>query len=134
MKSFILRKSIILLVILTPLILDMGCKKQKKCGCGKDVIFDLPEGAIATIIYIPGSKSAYFYQGASSYTFCNPGKWSDFLSNYPQAAQTGQDFLITGKVYYDCTYLMNSGNYGYYIPPAYQIDVTSLAENNYSKK
>lgn len=132
MKSFILRKSIILLIILTPLVFDIGCKKQKKCGCGKDVIFEITDGS-ASIYYTESSKSAYFLAAnstGSTYYFCNPGKWIDFLKGYSQ----GQTLLITGKVYYECTYLMNSGNYGYYIPPVYQVDVTNIKEDNYNKK
>jgi hypothetical protein len=132
MKSFILRKSILFLIILAPLILDMGCKKQKRCGCGKDMIFEITDGS-ATVFYAESSKSAYFYStnsSGSTYYFCNPGKWIDSLKVYPQ----GQTLLITGKVYYECTYLMNSGSYGYYIPPVYQVDVTAIKEDNYSKK
>jgi hypothetical protein len=132
MKSFLFRKSLIFLIIIAPLILDMGCKKQKRCGCGKDVIFEITDGP-ASVSYIESSKTAYFYASnsvGSIYYFCNPGKWIDFLKTYPQ----GQTLLVTGKVYYECQYLMNSGNYGYYIPPTYQVDVTGLKEDNYSKK
>jgi hypothetical protein len=133
MRSLLLRKSLILLIILTPLVLDMGCKKQKRCGCGKDVIFEIIDGS-AQVYYIESSKTAYFYatnSAGSTYWFCNPGKWIDFLKAYPQ----GQTLLVTGKVYYECQYLMNSGNYGYgYMPPTYQVDITSLKEDNYSKK
>jgi hypothetical protein len=132
MKSIILRKSLVFLIILTPLIADLGCKKQPKCGCGKDVILTLAAGR-ANVYYSEASKSAYFYPELSSgatYYFCNPGKWIDTLKTFSQ----GQMLLISGKVYYECNYLYNSGNYGYYIPPVYQVDVTDLQPDNYSKK
>ena len=132
MKPVIIRKSIIVLIILAPLIADLGCRKQPKCGCGKDEVFEITDGS-ATVYYILDSKSAYFYSiesSGSTYYFCNPGKWIDSLKVYPQ----GKNLLISGKVYYECTYLMNSGNLGYYTPPVYQVDVTSVKEDNYSKK
>lgn len=132
MKPIILRKSIIVLIIIAPLITDLGCKKQPKCGCGKDVIFELTGGA-ANVYYSIDSRSAYFYSAMSSgstYYFCNPGKWIDTLKTFT----SGQELLVSGKVYYECNYLMNAGNYGYYIPPVYQVDVTDIKENNYGKK
>jgi hypothetical protein len=132
MKSNILQKSIIVLIIIAPLIADLGCKKQPKCGCGKDVIFELTDGA-ANVYYSESSRTAYFYSATSSgstYYFCNPGKWIDTLKTFT----SGQELLVSGKAYYECNYLMNSGNYGYYIPPVYQVEVTDIKENNYGKK
>jgi hypothetical protein len=139
MKSIILRKSIIVLIILTPLFTDLACKKQAKCGCGKDVIFEISDESMnnkAYVYYSESSKTAYFYPELSStspYYFCNPGRWIDTLKN--NKYDSGKLLLVTGKVYYDCTYLMNSGNnYGGYSPPVYQVDVTDLKEDNYAKK
>jgi hypothetical protein len=69
----------------------------------------------------------------SSYYFCNPGKWIDSLKLYTNNTQ-GAVLLVTGKCYYECNYLMNSGNMGYYTPPVYQVDVTNIKKDNYSKK
>jgi YHS domain-containing protein len=132
MKFNILRKSIIILIILTPLITDQGCKKQPKCGCGKDVIFTLTDAQVL-VQYTESSKTAVFYPTVNTgetYYFCNPGKWIDTL----KTMNTQQYVLLSGKAYYDCTYLMNSGSYGYYVPPVYQVDVTSIKEDNYGKK
>jgi hypothetical protein len=123
---------VISFIILVPLFFDLGCKKQPKCGCGKDMIFEITDGQ-ASVYYMESSKTAYFYSASSSgstYYFCNPGQWIDSLKKFPQ----GKILLLTGKAYYDCTYLMNSGNYGYYIPPTYQVEVSSLREDKYSKK
>jgi hypothetical protein len=132
MKSNKFRKLIIVLIILAPLFTDLGCKKQPKCGCGKDIVFELTDGA-ANIYYLESSRTAYFYSTmstGSTYYFCNPGQWIDSLKKYPQ----GQILLVTGKAYYECNYLMNSGNYGYYMPPVYQVEVTAIKEDRYGKK
>jgi hypothetical protein len=131
MKLKILRKILVVIIILTPMFADMGCKKQPKCGCNKDVIFDLTDGA--SYVYYTTSGTVYFYginSSGSSYYFCNPAKWITFLQKYPQ----GQMLLVTGKAFYECNYLMNSGNMGYYIPPVYQVEVTDLKEDSYGKK
>lgn len=135
MKSYRLRKILVILIILTPLFSDLGCKKQPKCGCGKDVVFEITDGQ-AQVYYSESSKSASFISimsTGSSYYFCNPGKWIDSLKVYTNNTQ-GAVLLVTGKCYYECNYLMNSGSYGYPIPPVYQVDVTNVKKDNYSKK
>jgi hypothetical protein len=132
MKSSIIRNTLIVLIILTPLLADLGCKKQPKCGCGKDAIYTLTEGQ-ANVFYNESSKSAYFTAAASTgsmYYFCNPGRWIDTLKKYP----SGQLLLVSGAVYYECNYLYNSGNSGYYMPPVYQVEVTAIKEDNYNGK
>jgi hypothetical protein len=135
MKFDILRKLTIVLIILTPLVTDMGCKKQKRCGCGKDVIQEITDGFVY-VYYDTSTKSAYFYPESldgSTYWFCNPGKWIDTLIKYTSGT-SGKEMLVSGKAYYECNYLMNAGNYGYYVPPVYQVDVTDVKKNNYGKK
>ena len=132
MKSVKLNKLIVVFIIIAPLLFDQGCKKQQKCGCGKDVIFELTDGQV-NVYYMEASRTAYFFPTTSSgstYYFCNPGEWIDYLKKFPQ----GQLFLVSGKAYYECTYLMNSGNYGYYIPPTYQVEVSNIKEDRYGKK
>ena len=41
MKRNMLRKLLVILIIAAPLASFPGCKKQAKCGCGKDVLFTL---------------------------------------------------------------------------------------------
>jgi hypothetical protein len=135
MKSIIFRKSIIVFIIVAPLLFDFGCKKQPKCGCGKDVLFTLDDGS-ANVYFSEETRSAYFTATTSygsMYYICSPGRWVDSLAlkNF----SSGQSLLVSGKVYYDCTYLMNSSNYAYgQIPPVYQVEVTSIKEDNYGKK
>jgi YHS domain-containing protein len=132
MKFNIFNKLVIILIILVPLFTYQGCKKQPKCGCGKDVIFTLDSTQVL-VQYDEKSKSAMFYPLASTgatYYFCNPGKWIDSLKKM----DTQQYVLLSGKAYYECNYLYNSSNYYYQIPPVYQVDVTLIMEDNYGKK
>ena len=131
MRSVTLRKLTVIILILLPLFAYQGCKKQPKCGCGKDVIFEL-DNAEVFVQFNEASNTALFYplvSSGSTYYFCNPGKWIDSL----KTMNTQQYLLISGKVYYECNYLYNSSNYYYQIPPVYQVDVTSIAEDNYGK-
>jgi hypothetical protein len=132
MKFVVLRKLIIILIILTPLAINFGCKKQKKCGCGKDVLFTIDAGQ-AYVYYDEATSSAYFFPyvtTGSTYYFCNPGAMMSTLKKHT----SGQLLLVSGKVYYECNYYMNAGNYGYYVPPVYQVDVTEIREDSYGKK
>jgi len=135
MRSFLSGKYLILFIILAPLVIDFGCKKQPKCGCGKDVILSI-DAEPATVYYQVEGKYASFQRDYSTsgatYNFCSPSRWIDtlVLKNLP----SGSRLLLTGKAYYDCTYLMNSGNYGGYMPPVYVVEVTKLEVDNYGKK
>jgi hypothetical protein len=132
MKFSIIRKSIVVLIILLPLIADLGCKKQTRCGCGKDVVFPYSDQD-ANVFWTADYETVFFYgklDGSTNY-FCNPGKWTDFLKSF----SSGQDLLVTGDAYYDCTYLMNNSSQGYATTaPIYQVNVTNLKKNNYAKK
>jgi hypothetical protein len=133
MKIKILRRIVVFLIILTPAVFYQGCKKQPKCGCGKDVIFDLTDAQVI-VQYNETSRLAVFYPvinvSGSTYYFCNPGAWIDSLKKL----NTNDYLLLSGKAYYECNYLMNSGNSYYQLPPVYQVDVTSIMEDNYGKK
>jgi hypothetical protein len=138
MRVPIFRKIFIVIIIIAPLFADLGCKKQPKCGCGKDVIFTIPptDGNQPYTVYIYYSETSSTLQfvpvnsSGASYFFCNPGEWLDTIKKYP----SGHKWLISGDAFYECSYLMNSGNSGYYTPPVYQVEVTDLKEDNYGKK
>lgn len=141
MKLKILKKSVIILIILAPLVTDQGCKKQPKCGCGKDAIFvfsDENMNNVANVYYSETTKIASFYSDlhpGSTFYFCNPGKWIDTLKTFPKDNNDQLlPLLIYGIVYYECNYLMNAANYSYYVSPVYQVDVTAIKEDNYGKK
>ena len=129
----ILRKLTVIVIMLAPIVAYQGCKKQAKCGCGKDVIFELTNKQVI-VQYSETSMTAVFYPvfntNGATYYFCNPGAWIDSLKKL----NTNNYLLLSGKAYYECNYLMNSGNYPYQMPPVYQVDVTSIMEDNYGKK
>lgn len=132
MNIKILRKFIVIVIILAPIVAYQGCKKQPKCGCGKDVIFELTDRQVI-VQYSETTKIAAFYpvpNTGATYYFCNPGAWIDSLKKL----NTSDYLLLSGKAYYECNYLMNSGNSYYQMPPVYQVDVTSIMEDNYGKK
>jgi hypothetical protein len=131
MKSKVAGRFLITLLFILPLIITYGgCKKQAKCGCGKDIIINLNEVKV-TVQYDSAGRSAIFYpvySTGSTYYFCNPGEWIDSL----EKMNTNDYLLLTGKAYYDCNYMMQAANYSY-LPPVYQVDVTGLREDNYGK-
>ena len=107
-----------------------GCKKQAKCGCGRDVIQTLTDLEI-TVQYNESSNSIIFYpvySNGATYYFCNPAQWIDSIKKM----NTQSYLLLTGKAYYDCNYMMQVSNYPY-IPPVYQVEVSSVREDNYGK-
>jgi hypothetical protein len=132
MKIKILRKILVFLIIMTPVVAYQGCKKQPRCGCGKDVIFELKDAQVI-IQYSQTTSTAIFYpavSNGSTYYFCNPGDWLDSLKKL----NTSEYLLVSGKAYYECNYLYNSGNSYYQMPPVYQVEVSSVKEDNYGKK
>ncbi len=120
-----------LVVVILMFLLSGGCKKQPKCGCGKDVIFTLNDAPVK-IQYNESTKTIIFStisNPLSTYYFCNPMQWMDSLKKL----NTREYILVSGDVFYECNYLYQSGNYYYQLPPVYQITVTSLREDNYGK-
>jgi YHS domain-containing protein len=132
MKSNNIKKISFFAALMIVMVVYYGCKKQPKCGCGKDMIFELTDAQVL-VQYIPSSSTIVFYPSTgsgSTYYFCNPSQWMDTL----KTMNTQEYLLLSGKVYYECNYLMSSGNSYYRMPPVYQVDVTAIKEDNYSKK
>ena len=131
---FLLRKILVVLVIMLPLFSSTDCKKQKKCGCGKDVLFTLtdepsnvyfnPEG---TIMSLQTVGDAY-----STYTFCNPGEMFPSVKDF----KNGQELMVSGNVYWDCNYVWQQSNYNYNVSlyKQYNIYVTKVYLDMYGKK
>jgi hypothetical protein len=130
MKRKVIGQVIIAGLFFLMLFLYEGCKKQVRCGCGKDVVQTLTaldvmvqyDTTASTVIFYPVGSTG------STYYFCNPGQWIDSLKKL----NTKEYLLLTGKAYYDCNYLMQSANYSY-LPPVYQTEVTGLSEDKYGK-
>lgn len=132
MKSKFKLKVVVTALFLVPLFFNTECRKQPRCGCGKDVIFTIKDEPVNlqynestnTIIFSP-ALNPY-----STYYFCNPIEWMEKVKKF----DIREHILVSGDVFYECNYLYQSGNYYYQIPPVYQITVTSLKEDNYGKK
>jgi hypothetical protein len=121
--------------MILPLISYPGCKKQPKCGCGKDVLFTLTDEPInySSIIYNAEGTTAYFQSGMSTYYFCNP---SEIYSVYSEFDPLDQ-LLISGDAFWECNYLYSASNYSYGYASyykVYNIQVTSLKAYLYGKK
>ncbi len=133
MRGITIRKILVAFIIIAPIFFSYtGCKKQPKCGCGKDILFTLDKTscyiyfADASVIYamIPGDVY-------KTYFFCNPSEMFPKLAD----AKSGDLLLVSGNVYYDCTYIYQSSNSSYINPNiVYQIQVTDLSLDLYGKK
>jgi hypothetical protein len=137
MNSYIIRKIIVISIILLPVFTFDGCKKQAKCGCGKDVLFSITDEIMdySSINYGSNGATASFsiYNGVSYdyYHFCNP---NEMYQTYLDLSKQTQ-IKLSGDVFWDCTYMMNSSNsyyYSYY--KIYNIQVTGMKSSLYGKK
>jgi len=126
-----IRKILVALIIIVPAISYTGCKKQVKCGCGKDVLVTLAN--TSAYIYWTSSSSITFQivgDAYSSYTFCNPSEMFHLLDN----AKSGDILLVSGFVYWDCNYVYQSSNSAYQNPyKVYNVQVTGLTLDLYGK-
>ena len=137
MNSYLVRKIIVAAIILLPIISFNGCKKQAKCGCGNDILFTIFDETMAysSINYSSGGASASFaiYNGISYdyYHFCNP---NEMYQTYLDLSNQGE-VKISGDVFWDCTFMMNSSNSSYYsYYKIYNIQVTGIKSSLYGKK
>ena len=137
MTSYLVRKILVIAIILLPVFSFNGCKKQAKCGCGKDILFSITDEILdySSIIYASGGATASFSisNGVASdyYHFCNP---NEMYEKYMSLAGQNQ-VKISGDVFWDCTYMMNQSNsyyYSYY--KIYNIEVTDMKSSLYGKK
>jgi hypothetical protein len=127
----IVRKSLVILIIILPVFTDLGCRKQAKCGCGKDVLFDLDREQAS--VYFTESTATFspISNPYSTYYFCNPGEMYPKLAEY----KSGDVLLVSGHVYWECNYLYQSSNYSYQsYYKVYNIQVTEVTTDLYGKK
>ena len=128
----ILANIAIALTLTIGLILAGGCKKQPKCGCDGDALDTLKQIHV-NISYDAKLKTARFtpiWDNYSIYYFCNPSEWMSELTKFDQ----GEEILISGPFFYECSYLMNRSNSQYYNPmKIYQINVTALSAYEFGK-
>ena len=116
--------------IILSLVTYEGCKKQTRCGCGKDVVQTLTDLEVYVSYSTDGSSIIFYpvYTNGATYYFCNPSKWIDSI----KAMSSQKYLLLSGNAYYECNYMMQASNYAY-LPPVYQVEVTSVREDNYGK-
>jgi hypothetical protein len=133
MNKYIITKIAAVIIILIPLFSWSGCKKQAKCGCGKDILFSIDSMLInrSSIVFGTNGSTASFTVGYDSYYFCNP---VEMYSVYNSLGNNNQ-LLISGDCFWECQYLMNSGSSSYYAYyKVYNIQVTLLTGYLYGKK
>jgi hypothetical protein len=133
MKKNILRKILVILIIIAPAVSYSGCKKQAKCGCGKDVLFTLTNqpahvyfNEAGTTIYFTTLSDPY-----STYNFCNPSEMFKTMTEY----KSGDELLVSGHAYWNCSYLSQSSNSSYQsYYKVYDVQVTNVYMDMYGKK
>ena len=131
MRGNIVRKILVVLIIAVPVFSYTGCKKQAKCGCGKDVVLTLVN-ASAYIYWTSSSNISFQIVGDpySTYTFCNPSEMFPKLVD----AKSGDILLVSGHVYWDCNYVYQASNSTYQsYMKGYQVQVTDLTLDLYGK-
>jgi hypothetical protein len=132
MKVSIIRKIIVILIITVPMLSYTGCKKQAKCGCGKDVLFTLTN-TVAHVYWQTGGSIISFQTISdpySNYYFCNPSEMYPKLQGY----KSGDELLVSGNVYWECNYLSQAGNSSYGSSyRVYNIQITDVHMDMYGK-
>jgi hypothetical protein len=133
MKRNILKKLFIIVFVVLTAVISTDCKKQTKCGCGKDVLFTLTN-ASANIYFNETGTSIYFQllgDMYSTYYFCNPSEMFPNLAD----AKSGDILQVSGLVYWDCNYVYQSSNSAYTSAyKVYNVQVTELTLDLYGKK
>jgi hypothetical protein len=127
-----LRRIVVALIIIAPIITYSDCKKQPKCGCGEDVLYSFVGTSVNVYFNSTGTTFYFMIPGDpySTYTFCNPSEMFSRLAN----AKSGDVLQVTGKVYYDCNYIYQNSNSSYQsLYKAYNIEATDLYQDLYGK-
>ena len=127
----IIRKILIALIFILPAISYSGCRKQAKCGCGKDVLFNLTNQS--AYVYWSNDQNVSFMivgDAYSTYYFCNPSEMYQNLKD----AKSGDILSVSGHVYWNCAYAMQASNSAYQsVYKVYDCQGTGLTLNLYGK-
>ena len=133
MRMNIFRKMLVILIIAAPAVSYSGCKKQAKCGCGKDVILTLTNQLSYVYFNETGTVITFvpLVDPYSQYNFCNPSEMFPKLAEY----KSGDQLLVSGLAYWNCTYLNQVSN-SYYgsSGKVYDVQVTDVYLDPYGKK
>jgi hypothetical protein len=132
MKGNILRKIIVVLIITAPLISYTGCRKQAKCGCGKDVLKTFT--ITSANIYFNSTYSLLYFNTLgdiySQYNFCNPSEIIPKLAD----VKSGDILQVSGHVYWNCNYISQVSNSSYQsLYRIYDVQVTDISVDLYGK-
>ena len=136
MKS-LLRKLLVIIVLFAPLFVNTDCKKQKRCGCRGDALYDY-ESRFEDQVHFSDESSMILmynltiYNTYDSYTFCNPDEIRPKLENY----KSGDVLVVKGKIFWDCNYVIQVSNNpytSYNYGRAYNIYVTDIYMDLYGK-
>jgi hypothetical protein len=133
MRGITIKKILAAFIIIAPIFFSyIGCKKQPKCGCGKDILYTFSKTS-CNIYFTDSSVITAMLPGDpyKTYSFCNPSQMFPKLAN----AKSGDLLLVSGNVYYNCAYVSQSSSSSYQNPYiAYDIQVTDLSLDLYGKK
>jgi hypothetical protein len=132
MKVDIIRRIFVIMVVIVPLLTTADCKKQPKCGCGKDVISTLTNQAAYVYFDASGSNIYFTKYGdiySNYYYFCNPSEMFPKVSKY----KSGDLLSLSGEVFMDCSYVNQTSNYGYSYYGIYQVIVTDVQKSPFGK-
>ena len=134
MKRNILRKLLVMLIIMAPVVSYTGCKKQAKCGCGKDVLFTLTNTSAHVFFNETGTTISFsaLNDPYSTYNFCNPKEMFPKMPDF----KSGDELLVSGHVYWNCSYLNQASNSSYQNSyyKIYDVQVTDVYMDLYGKK
>lgn len=129
-----LKKLLIAGVIICAVFISTDCKKQVRCGCGKDVAQSFTNASV--YVYFSADKAviscSLISNPYATYNFCNPTEMAPSLVD----AKYGDIMLVTGDSYYDCTSVYQQSNsvYQQSLVQYYQIEVSELTLDLYGKK
>lgn len=129
-KLKIIRKILVTLVMLLPLLAGNSCKDDK-CGCYKGDVQDaniLVALNTSDIHYTDNGTSASFIQGYSIYHFCNPVA---MYETYKEIVDNNYPLIeLRGDTYWNCNYVFRRSSNSYYqyynYTVEYDIMVTSM--------
>jgi hypothetical protein len=134
MRVHLIRKILVVLIIIAPVLSYSGCKKQAKCGCSGDVLFSLTKKP-ATVVYNEAGTNIQFStvdDPYSIYYFCNPGEMFPKFTDY----KSGDVLQVSGHVFWECNFLYQSSNSTYQtsLYKVYNIMVTDVTVDLFGKK
>ncbi len=134
MRVHLIRKILVVLIIIAPVLSYSGCKKQPKCGCTGDVLYSLTLEPATVTFNATGTNIQFstVVDPYSIYYFCNPSEMFPKFTNY----KSGDILQVSGQVFWECNYLYQSSNSSYQtsIYKVYNIMVTDVTVNLYGKK